>query len=178
MMNRIWILIMVLSVGFVSCTKDSAGDDPVTPVNPPTPPVTPTQVDSLTVDAKPTDWIVSVATDPTISMSITTMLSGDSVVGDYNTVWHFMPDENDLIASFVNGQCRGCTYPKLERGSYRAYITVQGADGDDPYATPPVTIQYYSTHYKHIFTVSDNINFKNGAILGTVDNPQKLVWKK
>ena len=173
-------LILLLSV-FCGCEEGDDGPDK--PINPPedtthVDPVPPTKVDSLSIDERPS-WTVTSDIDPTqSSMTLTIKLSGMTVTGDYNTTWTFLPDESDLVASFVGGDCRGLTSPKTVYDAVLAFLPVVATEKDNPDEKAPVTVKYYSSKLQHIFTVKDNITFNKGVSYGSPTDPLILVWKK
>lgn len=176
------LLVLLLTV-VCGCAGGGDGDDPyIPPVNPPEDtthvnPVPPTKTDTLTVDARPS-WKVTSVIDPTqSSMTLTIKFSGITVTGDFNTTWTFQPDETDLVAAFIAGDCRGVTSPKTY-DSVLAFLPVGATETDNPDDKLPVTVKYYSSKLQHIFTVADNIIFTKGESLGTPTNPLVFVWKK
>ena len=178
---KLFPIIAILLAAVLGCT--GGGDEAnVPPVNPPddtthvTPP-SPGGKDSLSVDERPS-WKVTSAIDPTqSSMTLTILLSGITVTGDFNTTWTFQPDESDLVAAFIGGDCRGVTSPKVY-DSVLAFLPVGATETDNLDTKTPVVVKYYSSRLHHIFTVQNEIIFTKGTALGSPANPLVFVWKK
>lgn len=159
----------------VACSKnDDGGNTPPEPVPPV--PVDTTKVDTLSYDARPTDWTVATEQDPALFMILVTKLT-DAKWDSSSSSNIFNPSDDDLVAAFVNGECRGCAAPKKEYGIYRAYLTIHSTE-DEPYSHPKVEIRYYSANLKHIFTAKDGLTYTNGECVGSVDNPKNFNWQK
>lgn len=182
-MRKTFIYMILPLIAFCGCEGGEEGEDPNKQPDPPADtihvdPVPPTKVDTLSVDERPT-WTVTSAIDPTqSSMTLTIKMSGVKVEGDFNTTWAFIPDESDLVASFINDDCRGVTSPRTVYDSVLAFLPVAAAETDNPDEKYSVTVRYYSSKLRHIFTVKDNIAFTKGASYGSPSEPLVLVWKK
>ncbi|MBO4250232.1 MAG: hypothetical protein J5884_03140 [Paludibacteraceae bacterium] len=76
----------------------------------------------------------------------------------------FVLDNNDLLAAFSCETCLGTASPQDDL----FYLFITGPVTDNP---SPITLRYYSAHYKNLFEAQDAFSFANDAHLGTVAEP-------
>ncbi|MBQ3634927.1 MAG: hypothetical protein II951_04845 [Bacteroidales bacterium] len=151
-----FIILQALALLVVSCHKDDDPDEPTPEV----------KDNEFVVDCyESPDWnyVVSTGTDSrpdwkcsyssySQTMAIQLDLSG-GVLMEYAS-------ENDLIAAFINGECRGVASPRLYNDfDFYFPIVIGGNVGD----SNPVTLKYYSSELKRVFTASDYVNYNAAA---------------
>jgi len=78
---------------------------------------------------------------------------------------------NDLVAAYVNGNCRGYARPAATAGIANIDLDVYSnlAFGDQ------VTFKYYQASTQQVFNLLDTITFDQSATLGTINAPFELV---
>ena len=108
--------------------------------------------------ARPTWTAIEV---PDMSSSMTAVIKVDLKAQYPNQAADFVLDDNDLLAAFSGDLCLGTATP--QDGLF--YLFVAGINDD------PVTLRYYSAHYKNLFEAKDAFPFQNDAHLGTVAEP-------
>ena len=127
---------------------------------------------SMSTDARPTNW-VPVTTDVDLRSTMTI----DVGISLSNLYLNYQSSSTDLVAAFINGTCRAVASPQTneETGENIFYLTVKRLTNDESDA--PVTLKFYSTQHRHIFT-STGLTYQPDAIIGTFDDPNKPVWTK
>lgn len=137
--------------------------------------------DTLSHDARPTDWVrVGENIDPFVSLSLTIArpdLSRYEAPADSGT-W-----DEDLMATFVGGTCRGVSAPfqnsTTTAGGIIFMPAVAALTTDDADAVKTVTIRYYCARLRHIFTAISPYPLKNDIeAYGTRTSPLELTWNK
>ena len=111
----------------------------------------------ITCSAQP-NWVLN-PQDYEFSMTIT---------GKVTTNGYFSVDENDLVAAFANGECRGITNLKYEKfmDGYFAYLMV--------YSNTPIeeiTFKIFNAIENVIVSTKDTISFTINQIVGSLDVP-------
>ncbi len=91
-----------------------------------------------------------------------------TITGKITTDGYFSTDEDDVIAAFIDGECRGVS--KVEYVSaVDAYYVFLMVYSNDPAGT--VTFKIYDDSANEEFTVKETINFTVNDIIGSVSNP-------
>ena len=108
--------------------------------------------------ARPTWTAIEV---PDMSSSMTAVIKVDLKAQYPNQAADFVLDDNDLLAAFSGDLCLGTATP--QDGLF--YLFVAGINDD------PVTLRYYSTHYKNLFEATDVFLYVSDDHLGTVAAP-------
>ena len=108
--------------------------------------------------ARPT-WTVPEAPDMTSSM--TAVIKVDLKAQYPDQAADFVLDANDLLAAFQGETCLGIA--DLQDGLF--YLYIAGVNDE------PITLRYYSAHYKNQFEAKDAFPFVNDDHLGTVAAP-------
>jgi hypothetical protein len=152
------VLLASLVAGACSCDSDSTdkGGYSVTKVN--EAPVW--EVDWTSNQARP-DW-----TQPDASVYenwTIVMVQIEEALQPYVT-------ENDLMALFVNGELRGLASPAVAKGSGQAGSTrfVMKAYGNESGSeTVNMSLRYYNSTLRHMFTLSDEITLSSDETTGT-----------
>ena len=108
--------------------------------------------------ARPTWTAIEV---PDMTSSMTAVIKVDLAAQYPDKASDFVLDDNDLLAAFSGETCLGTATP--QDGLF--YLFVAGINND------PVTLRYYSAHYKNLFEAKDAFPFVNDNHLGTVAEP-------
>ncbi len=91
-----------------------------------------------------------------------------TVTGKITTDGHFAGDENDVIAAFVDDECRGFTSVKYEdfMGEYFVYLMIYSNDpaGD-------ITFKIFDNSENLVVSTKDTITFGINRIVGSLDDP-------
>ena len=106
--------------------------------------------------ARPTWTAIEV---PDMTSSMTAVIKVANLNGQI--VNDSIVNEDDLLAAFSGETCLGTAQP--QDGLF--YLFVAGINND------PVTLRYYSAHYKNLFEAKDAFPFVNDNHLGTVAEP-------
>ena len=106
--------------------------------------------------ARPTWTAIEV---PDMTSSMTAVIKVANLNGQI--VNDSIVNEDDLLAAFSGETCLGTAQP--QDGLF--YLFVAGINND------PVTLRYYSAHYKNLFEAKDAFPFVNDDHLGTVAEP-------
>lgn len=89
---------------------------------------------------------------------------------------------SDVLASFVNGECRGVVGPVYDEGEgywrFNLHVCSTNADEQSP-TVPNVEVRYYSAGQGGVYVSSTNITYSDGSILGKNLKGQgyRLNWK-
>lgn len=148
-----------------------SSDDGSSPAPTPDPKPDPEKPDPTPGTAtRPTEWLSwqeAIGTDfNPQSMTITCDATGIE----------FDVDDQDLIASFINGECRGCDYPHEVEGKKLFFLPVQLRNSDDRTKPIYVTFRYYS-HKGTKMYIADTKEFTYDAHWGSVGTPYLFKWK-
>ena len=100
---------------------------------------------------------------PDMSSSMTAVIKVDLKAQYPTQAADFVLDDNDLLAAFSGDLCLGTATP--QDGLF--YLFVAGINDD------PVTLRYYSTHYKNLFEAVNAFPFVNDTQQGTTAEPFK-----
>ena len=100
---------------------------------------------------------------PAMSSSMTAVIKVDLKAQYPTQAADFVLDDNDLLAAFSGDLCLGTATP--QDGLF--YLFVAGINDD------PVTLRYYSTHYKNLFEAVNAFPFVNDTQQGTTAEPFK-----
>lgn len=123
--------------------------------------------DSIGTATRP-DWVAISATDPTNVQTITITSA------ELPTIL----EAEDVLAAFVDEECRAVAYPKREANGKTAFsLVVMGRIDED--ATIPIDLElrYYSLHNKRIY-ISGKIRFRPGETLGSLNSGgYTAMWK-
>ena len=96
---------------------------------------------------------------PDMTSSMTAVIKVENLDGQM--INDQMVNEDDLLAAFQGEVCLGVAEP--QEGLFFLYVA--GLYDE------PVTLRYYSVHYKNLFEAGDAFPFVNDAHLGTVAEP-------
>lgn len=146
-----------------SCSKDDDGDNNNNKEVVPPGPVVGTA-------ERPTDWLnwkemVEQDYNPQ-SMTVTC---------DANNI-EFPVSENDLVASFINGVCRGCSEPYvMEDSTVVFFLPVMLIDSDDRTGNLSVTFRYYSHNGKKIYSCGP-MSYDYDGHWGSIKEPYIFNW--
>jgi len=91
-----------------------------------------------------------------------------TITGKVTTNGYFSVNENDLVAAFANGECRGITNLKYEKfmDGYFAYLMV--------FSNTPIeeiTFKIFNASENEIVSTKDTINFTINQIVGSLNVP-------
>lgn len=91
-----------------------------------------------------------------------------TITGKVTTNGYFSVNENDLVAAFANGECRGITNLKYEKfmDGYFAYLMV--------YSNTPfeeITFKIFDATENLVVSTNDTISFAINQIVGSLDVP-------
>ena len=91
-----------------------------------------------------------------------------TITGKVTTDGYFSVNENDLVAAFVNGKCRGIANLKHEKfiNEYFAYLMV--------YSNAPmekITFKIFNSSENLVVSTNDTISFTINQIVGSLDVP-------
>ena len=111
----------------------------------------------IVANAQPT-WNVN-ANNFVYSMTITGQVTTDGYVSE---------DENDILAAFIDGECRGLTNVDYQ-GAIDKYFVFLQIFSNDPTGT--VTFKIYDHSENQIIDVKETINFTVNDIVGSISNP-------
>ena len=75
--------------------------------------------------------------------------------------------EGDELAAFVGDECRGMA----KKVNQQYFIMIHGVENE----TPNFHFRYYSAATRNMYRTGDTYQFKADEMLGTVDNPEKLL---
>lgn len=78
--------------------------------------------------------------------------------------------ENDQLAAFVNGECRGVGVLEKVNGLNLFFVMIHGLSDE----TSNVKFKYYSSKTSYMYESNDALNFLIDAIYGTAQNPKTL----
>ena len=146
-MKKTSILALLLSLLLVSCSKEDSATQSATPYG----------------DVATPAWAV----DSTYNLdrSMTAVVTVAQLGVAYTSV--IVPvavDSADLIATFCGDECLSLAHPD-PLGRFFLFIQAPSE------AHRPLTMRYYSNHYRNIFLAQDSIVFNNGSQLGTASSP-------
>ncbi|MCA1759862.1 MAG: putative Ig domain-containing protein [Bacteroidales bacterium] len=91
-----------------------------------------------------------------------------TITGKVNTDGFFSDDENDMVAAFANGKCRGFAksiYESFENG-YFVYMMVYS---NSPFEK--ITFKIFDASENEVVETSDSANFIINNIMGSIDSP-------
>jgi len=91
-----------------------------------------------------------------------------TITGKVNTDGFFSDDENDMVAAFANGKCRGFAkslYENFENG-YFVYLMVYS---NSPFEK--ITFKIFDASENEVVETSDSANFVINNIMGSIDSP-------
>ena len=137
------ICILALVTVFTACTEE---------VTPPT----------LNGDIPQPSWTVPADYDYTSSMTAVIKVSLLEQYPSMAANWQL--NDSDRVAAFAGSHCLGVAAPKEEL--FFLYIAAPVTGNPSP-----VTLRYYSAHFKNLFEAKDVFSFKNDDHLGTVAEP-------
>jgi hypothetical protein len=91
-----------------------------------------------------------------------------TITGKVTTNGYFSIDENDIVAAFINGQCRGIVNLKYESfmGSYFAYLMVYSNN-----TAEDITFKIFDASENLVISAKDTIVFGVNSIIGSLDEP-------
>lgn len=168
-MRNILYTICILAVTFVMAgCSDSDDYKPTSPTDPSEKNENYDNLrDSVGRAARPTDWKVSYATDPT-NVQIITVTSEELPT---------VLDQTDLLAAFYGSECRAVSSPVTEANGKTAFtLVVMGRIDEESSAPIDLELRYFSQHNKRIYT-SEKFRFRPGETLGSLNTGgYKPVW--
>jgi len=91
-----------------------------------------------------------------------------TITGKVTTNGYFSVNENDLVAAFANGECRGITNLKYEKfmDEYFAYLMV--------YSNAPfeeITFKIFDASKNLVVSTNETVSFTINQIVGSLDIP-------
>ena len=98
---------------------------------------------------------------PDMTSSMTAVIKVDLKAQYPDHAADFVLDDNDLLAAYQGEICTGIA--DLQDGLF--YLYIAGVNDE------PITLRYYSAHYKNQFEAKDAFPFVNDDHLGTVAAP-------
>jgi hypothetical protein len=78
--------------------------------------------------------------------------------------------ENDQLAAFINGECRGVGVLEKVNNLHLFFVMIHGMSDE----TSNVKFKYYSSKSSYMYESNEPINFLIDAIYGTAQNPKTL----
>ena len=81
--------------------------------------------------------------------------------------------EGDLIAAFINEECRGVATGKMYEGNLIFEMDILGTLG----VNEQFTLKYYHLENQYMFTCARAFDFEVGSKLGNKDVPQGITLK-
>ena len=123
---------------------------------------------------RPTDWV-------TVSQDIdlqSTMIA-DVAVDITSMGLAYECNEQDLMAAFIDGTCRAVAAPVMDdegKPMNLFALTIKKLENDNSGA--PVTLKFYSSKLRHVFTISAPFPYVAEGMQGSVQNPYKPTWTK
>lgn len=107
------------------------------------------------------EWIVSNPNQYPVSMTAIVSLPGD-LTQDIS--------DGDLLAAFINGECRGIANSVKVENTSLYYVLVK-ADSEE---NGKVQFKYYNTKKSYLYETEPFLNYDPEISYGTADNPQIL----
>lgn len=159
-MKYLYILLFT-SLCFLSCSKDENNEEP---------PFIPQEEEPKKGnDKRPVEWLdwKETAGDISVLTSMTFVADSKGIEAE--------PDSLDIMAAFINGQCRGCAQPQVIDDKCLFFLTVNLLEGEDPYVM--VTYRYYSHSLTKIYETVPS-RFVSDDMKGTINNPYHFNWIK
>ena len=108
------------------------------------------------------EWVAPEDYDYTSSM--TAVIRVDLKAQYPDAAADFVLDDQDLLAAFIGDECCGVATP--QDGLFYLYISSPVTDNPSP-----VTLRYWSAHYKNLFVASDAFPFVNDNNQGSYNTP-------
>ena len=122
----------------------------------------PEPVQNLTADVARPDWTAPEDYDYTSSM--TAVIRVDLAAQYPDAAADFVLDDQDLLAAFIGDECCGVATP--QDGLFYLYISSPVTDNPSP-----VTLRYWSAHFKNLFVAADAFPFVNDNNQGSYSTP-------
>lgn len=153
-------ILLITSLCLISCGKDESGELP------PSPPIEEPQKGN---DERPVEWLdwKEEAGDISVLTSMTFVADAQGIEVE--------PDSQDIMAAFINGECRGCAQPQVIDDKCLFFLTVNLVEGEDPNVM--VTYRYYCHTLTKIYDTAPS-RFVSDEIKGTINNPYHFNWNK
>ncbi len=78
-------------------------------------------------------------------------------------------DDNDKVAAFINGECRGVgTLIKEEDSGKRVYfLTIRASDTE----SGEITFRYFNTRLSYLYQAEETVDFESDGTYGSYDTP-------
>lgn len=109
-------------------------------------------------------WNVTCSVDPRTSMTITSQVQGLSS----------KVSENDKMAAFVGGECRGVVSPSKMDSSFYFLLMVNMKQPDDDQIDQPIELRYYSANEDKVYKcTTTNLKLTRDLSVGSIDDPYK-----
>ena len=161
--KKIMMLLCSIVLLIASCSKEKSSEPILQPQSDSIESKTGNDSISISSNVAKPDW--TAPTEHDYANSMTAVVKIDLAASFPNTKEKDTEaGDDDLFAAFVGTQCVGVG--ELIDGLYYIYISAP-----DNAEENQVTLKYYNTALKNIFTAKDVFSFKNYATIGTVSEP-------
>lgn len=107
------------------------------------------------------EWIVSNPNQYSVSMTAIVSLP-DDLTQDIS--------EGDLLAAFINGECRGISNRVKVEDAFLFYVLVKANSEENG----KVQFKYYNTKKSYLYETQPFLNYDSETSYGSADNPQVL----
>lgn len=147
-MKKLSLLVLLLPLLLVSCSKEGGTTPAATPYG----------------DVATPAWAVDSTYDDLDHSMTAVVMVAQLGMADTSVIVPVAIDSADLIATFCGDECLSLAHPD-PLGRFFLFIQAPSE------AHRPLTMRYYSNHYRNIFLAKDSIVFNNGSQLGTASSP-------
>jgi hypothetical protein len=78
-------------------------------------------------------------------------------------------EAGDVLAAFVNNQCRGIAIPSESPFGIRYYLQIWGSEQE------AVTLKFYHASEDKVYIIDDQTRFSSKMSIGTISSPKKVI---
>lgn len=119
---------------------------------------------NMAVNDKRPDW--NVVDDSNLQYSMTVIFRLSDFLEKYIS-------EDDCIAAFISGECRGKATVQELGGHKLFFLYIKGNNGE-----PPVSLKYYSARNKRLYELDELYPFSQNSEYGTVSQPEVIYFEQ
>lgn len=98
-------------------------------------------------DSRP-EWTVVTPDEASVNMVVYVQIPATETISD-----------DDIVAAFINGECRAIGVPTTDRSFV---LTIKGVADEHS----PITLRYYNVKRRHIFTDAAHLRFMADDVIG------------